>query len=142
MVTICIRREICIPSSVAWNIISDLDNEPKYWREMKSVKRLRTINQNVIEREVIISYINSRFREIVTLAPKDLIEVKIIAGPLHGTKTIALNNIGNKTCIDVCWNIKLTGFLGVFAPIAKIYIAQQTADALKRRAKTTEHQHS
>lgn len=139
MVTIHISREICATLDAVWNIVSDLDKEPTFWREMKSVQHLRQMNHNIIEREVVISYRNSKCKETVVLNPKYSIEVKITEGPLKGTKMIELNPLQQyKTRIDIIWNVKFEGILKIFTIIAKRHIARQTDDALERISKAIE----
>jgi hypothetical protein len=73
------------------------------------------------------------------LNPKKSIEIMITEGPIKGTKTVMLSPSGNlKTRIDVVWNIKLAGFLGVFAGMVPRHIATGTDEALARIAKAVE----
>lgn len=139
MVTIHISREICATLDVVWNTVSDLDKEPTFWREIKSVHHVRQMNHNIIEREVVISYRNSKFKETIALNPNYSIEVKITEGPLKGTKIIKLNSLQQcKTRIEIIWNVKFEGILKIFTIIAKRHIAQQTNDALERISKAIE----
>jgi hypothetical protein len=63
----------------------------------------------------------------------------IIDGPIRGTKIVTLRPLGNlKTKVDVVWNIKLAGFLGVFTGMVKRHIAEGTDEALARIAKAVE----
>jgi hypothetical protein len=63
----------------------------------------------------------------------------ITEGPIKGTKIVLLNPLDNhKTRIDVIWNIKLAGFLGVFTGIVKRHIAKGTDEALVRIAEAVE----
>ncbi|HJU35558.1 MAG TPA: SRPBCC family protein [Nitrososphaera sp.] len=139
MAIIHVTREISAPQDKVWGIISNLDKEPTYWHGMKSIRNVGRKGANIIEREVIILYRNSKCKEIVMLNPQHSIEVKIIEGPLHGTKTIKLYSRGqDKTTIDITWNVKLVGLLQVFTLIVKRYMARQTQKALKRIAKVVE----
>jgi hypothetical protein len=139
MVIIHLMREISAPRDKVWNIISNLDKEPSYWQEMKSIRNIALTDTNIIEREVIISYRNSKCRETVMLNPKSSIEVKITEGPLNGSKTIKLISAEqDKTIIDILWNVKLVGLLEVFALIVKRYIAKQTQKALEGIARVAE----
>jgi hypothetical protein len=139
MVIIHIMKGISAPLDKVWSTISDLDKEPTYWHGMKSIKNMGWTDANIIEREVIISYRNSKCRETVVLNPKCSIEVKITEGPLHGTKTIKLNSVKqDKTIIDIIWDIKLVGLLEIFTSIVKRYIARQTEKALEGIAKAAE----
>jgi hypothetical protein len=73
------------------------------------------------------------------LNPKKSVEIMITEGPIRGTKTVTLSPLGNlKTRIDVVWNVKLTGFLGLFTGMVKRHIAEGTDEALFRIAKAVE----
>jgi hypothetical protein len=139
MIIIHIAREISAPLDRVWSSISDLDKEPTYWHGMKSVKNMGRTDANIIEREVIISYRNSKCRETMVLNPKYSIEAKITEGPLHGTKTIKLIPAEqDKTIIEIIWNIQLVGLLEIFSLLVKRYIAIQTEKALEGIAKAAE----
>lgn len=138
MITINASREMDAPIDRLWNIIADVDNEPKYWRGTKTVKNISR-SDNKIEREVTIAFKDSKCRQTVLLNPKKSVEIMITEGPIKGTKTVLLNPLDNhRTRIDVVWNIKLAGFLGVFTGMVKRHIAKGTDEALVRTAKAVE----
>jgi ribosome-associated toxin RatA of RatAB toxin-antitoxin module len=138
MITINASREVSAPLDRIWNVVADVDNEPEYWRGTKTVKNISKAG-NKIEREVTIAFKDSKCRQTVVLNPKKSVEIMIIEGPIKGTKTVVLNPSDNhKTRIDVVWNIKLTGFLGVFTGMVKRHIAKGTDEALARIAKAVE----
>ena len=92
-----------------------------------------------IEREVTITFKDSKCRQTVLLNPKKSVEIMITEGPIKGTKIVLLNPLDNhKTRIDVVWNIKLAGFLGVFTGMVKRHIAKGTDEALVRIAEAVE----
>jgi ribosome-associated toxin RatA of RatAB toxin-antitoxin module len=138
MVTINASREVSASLDRTWNIVADVDNEPQYWHGTKTVKNISKAG-NKIEREVTISFKDSKCRQTVVLNPKKSVEIMITEGPIKGTKTVMLNPAGNlKTRIDVVWNIKLAGFLGMFTGMVKKHIAEGTEEALARIAKAVE----
>ncbi len=137
MVTISTKREIAAPLDRVWDIISDVDNESKYWHGTKSVKNISK-NGNVIEREVVIAFKDSKTLQTVTLKPKQAVEVKITQGPLTGTKVVSVNPAGDKTRVDVVWDIKLSGLFGMFTGMVKKHIAEGTEQALDRIAEEVE----
>jgi ribosome-associated toxin RatA of RatAB toxin-antitoxin module len=138
MITVNASREMSAPVDRIWNIVADVDNEPKYWRGTKTVKNISKA-ENKIEREVTIAFKDSKCRQTVLLTPKKLVEIMITQGPIRGTKTVLLDPLDNhKTRIDVVWNIKLTGFLGLFTGVVKRHIAEGTDEALFRIAKAVE----
>ena len=131
MVRIEVSREINAPIEKVWKIVSDMDNEPKYWHGTKSVKNLN-VSGNAITREVIIAFKNSKCMETVVLNPMKSIEVKITEGPMKGSKIITLNDASGKTTVDVVWDIKLSGMMSMFTGMVKGHIEQGTKDALER----------
>src|SRR5918999_6409293 len=138
MITFNASREMSASVDRIWNIVADVDNEPKYWRGTKTVKNISKA-ENKIEREVTIAFKDSKCRQTVLLNPKKSVEIMITQGPIRGTKTVLLNPLDNhKTRIDVVWKIKLTGFLGLFTGIVKRHIAKGTDEALVRIAEAVE----
>ena len=138
MITINTSREISASIDRIWNIIADVDNEPKYWHGTKTVKNISRDN-NRIEREVTIAFKDSKCRQTVLLNPNKSVEIIITQGPIKGTKTIMLHPLDNrKTRIDVVWKIKLTGFLSIFSGMVKGHISKGTDEALVRIAEAAE----
>ena len=136
MIAIQVSRELAAPLDKVWEIIADVDREPEFWHGTKSIKNIKKIGK-IIEREVIISFRNSICKEIVTIDPKKSVKIRIIDGPMKGTKNIIINDVGNnKTRIDVEWDIKLAGFLGMFTRMVKKHISEGTEEALERISKT------
>ncbi len=137
MVTINASREVSAPLDRVWDIVADVDNEPQYWHGTKTVKNINR-NGNTIEREVTIAFRDSECRQTVVLDPKKSVEITITEGPMKGTKVVTLSPSGSNTKIDVVWNIKLAGFLGMFSGMVKKHIAEGSEDALERIAKAVE----
>lgn len=134
MVTIQVTRDIRAPLEKVWVIVSDIDNEPAYWRGTKSIKNISK-NGNVTEREVIIAFKESKCKETVVLDAKKSVKVNITEGPMKGSKIIALESAGNsKTTVQVLWDIRLSGFARVFTAMIKKHIKQGTEEALERIA--------
>jgi polyketide cyclase/dehydrase/lipid transport protein len=132
-----ISREIPASLDKVWGIISDIDNEPRYWHGTKSVKNINK-DGNTVEREIVIAFRESRCRELVVLDPKKSVKANIIDGIMRGTeKNIIINSNGtNKTRINVIWNLRISGFKKMFAMMIKKHIKQGTQDALTRITNT------
>jgi ribosome-associated toxin RatA of RatAB toxin-antitoxin module len=136
VIAIQVSRELAASLDKVWEIVADVDREPEFWYGTKSIKNTKKIGK-IIEREVVISFRNSICKEIVTLDPKKSVKISIIDGPMKGTKNIMINDVGNnKTRIDVIWDIKLAGFLGMFTRMVKKHISEGTEEALERISKT------
>jgi carbon monoxide dehydrogenase subunit G len=137
MVAINASREVSAPISRVWQTVADVDNEPSYWHGTKAVRNIRK-SGNTIEREVTIAFRDSKCLQTVVLNPERSVEIAITDGPMKGTKKLTLTPVGDKTRIDVAWDVKLAGFLGMFTGMVKKHIAEGTEDALERIAKAVE----
>lgn len=132
MAVIQTSRDINTKIDNLWDVISDVDKDPDYWHGTRSVKNIKK-EGNSIERETIISFKESKSKEIVTLYPKYQTTTEIVEGPLIGGKTITLEKMDeNNTRINVKWDIHLNGFLGPFTFIVKRHILKGTEEALNR----------
>ena len=132
MTVIQTSRDINTKIDNLWDIVSDVDKDPDYWYGTRSVKNIKK-EGNSIERETIISFKESKCKEIVTLYPKYQTTTEIVEGPLIGWKTITLDKIDeDNTRINVKWDIHLKGFLGPFTIIVKRHILKGTEEALNR----------
>jgi len=99
--------DINAPIDRVWDIISDLDNEPKFW---KGIKETRMISRdgNVVTREITIAFRDSKCMQKITLKPKD-------GGSL----------------LEVNWDVKMSGLAGMFTGMIKKHIRNGTEQALE-----------
>lgn len=130
MALIEISTEINAPSDKVWDIISDLDNETKYW---KGTKQIRNISKegNKITREITLVFRDSKCMQQITLSPKEKIEAVFTDGLLKGTKTIILKPKEKGVSLEAVWDIKLSGMMGMFTGIVKKHIRNGTEQALQ-----------
>ena len=134
MVLIHASRDVTASLDSVWDVIADIDREPEFWHDTKSIKNISKTG-NIVEREVVIAFRNSICREIVELDAKKSIKVKIIEGPIKDKKSIALKTIENNTTrINVEWDIKIDGLFGIFTGMIKKHILKGTEEALERVA--------
>ena len=136
MVQIQASVEIDAPVDKVWNIISNLDSEPKFWKGTKEVRNISK-NGNTITREVTIAFKDSRCMQTVTLYPKEKIQIQFTKGVIEGTKTLILAQKDNKTKLDVLWDMKLTGMMGMFTGMIKKHIqsgSEQALDSIKQES--------
>ena len=127
-----INSSIDVNASIekVWNIISDLDNEPKFW---KGTKESRTISKdgNVVVREIIIAFRDSKCMQKITLYPKEKIYAEFTDGILKGSKTLNLKSKENSLWLEVEWDIKMTGLAGMFTGMLKGHVKGGTEQALE-----------
>jgi carbon monoxide dehydrogenase subunit G len=131
-------KKIYAPVSEVWKILSDIDREPEFWHGTKSIKNISK-SDNKVEREVVIAFKNSVCKETVTIVPMKSITTDITEGPLKGKKVVVINPDGDKeSVVDVEWDIRLSGFMGIFSKMVKKHILEGTNDALNRISKVVE----
>ena len=127
-----INSSIDINASIekVWNIISDLDNEPKFW---KGTKESSTISKdgNVVVREIIIAFRDSKCMQKITIYPKEKIYAEFTDGILKGSKTLNLKSKENSLWLEVEWDIKMTGLAGMFTGMLKGHVKGGTEQALE-----------
>jgi ribosome-associated toxin RatA of RatAB toxin-antitoxin module len=127
-----INTSVDITASVdtVWNIISDLDSEPKFW---KGTKETRTISKdgNVITREIIIAFRDSKCMQKITLQPKEKIHAEFTKGIIKGSKTLILKPKENNLTLEANWDIKMSGLAGMFTGMIKKHVKSGTEQALE-----------
>ena len=130
MATIEVTVEINATDDKVWEIISDIDNEPKFWKGTKNVKNLSK-NGNVIHREVTIAFRDQKCLQEVTLEPKRKIDAKFTKGIINGSKTMTISTKENKTILVTSWDMKLSGIMGMFTGVIKNHIKSGTEQAMQ-----------
>ena len=133
-------REISSPIDQVWNVVSDIDNETKYWSTFKAIKNINTTTVNMTakttEREVTIEtgpLGESVTHQFVTVNPEQyVVETNITEGPVTGTRTLTLSPSSNTnaTRIDALWNVDLSGIPVFGRGFAKEGILRTTEEAL------------
>jgi len=64
--------EINAPAEKVWDLVSDIDNEPKFWNGTKEVQNISKEGNTVI-REIIIAFRDQKCQQEVTFYPKEKI---------------------------------------------------------------------
>ena len=119
-----------MPQKTKFEIISDIDNEPKFWKGTKNVKNISK-KDNVIHREVTIAFRDQKCLQEVTLEPKRKIDAKFTKGIINGSKTMTISTKENKTILVTSWDMKLTGIMGMFTGVIKNHIKSGTEQAMQ-----------
>jgi len=131
-------KKIHAPVSEVWKVLSDIDREPEFWHGIKSIKNISK-SGNIVEREVVIAFKNSVCKETVTIVPMESITTDITEGPLKGKKVVVINRDDEKaSVVDIEWDIRLSGFMGIFSRMVKKHILEGTNDALNRISEEVE----
>ena len=126
-----IKASVIINATVdkIWEIISDINNEPEFWKGTKSI---RNISQkgNTTKREITIAFKDKKCLQDVTLYPKEKVEAIFTKGIINGRKTVTIQNIDGACTLEAVWDIKLSGMMGMFTGMVKKHIQSGTEQAL------------
>ena len=113
-----------------WEVIVDLDNEPKFWKGTKEIRNISS-DGNKIKREITIAFRDQKCMQDVTIFPKQKIEAKFTKGIIKGDKILSLNQTSNGCNLEADWNIKLSGMMGMFTGMITKHIQSGTEQALQ-----------
>ena len=130
MASIEVETEINATPEKVWEIVSDIDNEPKFWKGTKEVRNLEK-DGNMIKREIIIAFRDQKCMQEVTLEPKERIRAKFTKGIIDGEKVVSVFQRDEKTILQTVWNIRLTGMMGMFTGMIKKHIKSGTEQAMQ-----------
>ena len=122
--------EINVPAEKVWDLVSDIDNEPKFWKGTKEVRNISR-EGDVVNREIVIAFRDQKCQQKVTLYPKEKIVAVFTKGIISGSKTVKLVPQENQTLLEAKWDIKLTGMMGMFTGMIKKHIRSGTDLALQ-----------
>ena len=130
MAIIKVEVEINATVDKVWDVVSDIDNEPKFWKGTKEIKNISK-EGNTVNREITIAFRDQKCLQEVKMYPKEKIEARFTKGIINGEKTISLISKEEKTILCALWDIKLTGMMGVFTGMIKKHIKSGTEQAMQ-----------
>jgi uncharacterized protein YndB with AHSA1/START domain len=139
-----VSREISGPIDQVWNVVSDIDNETKYWPTFKTINNINmtgiNMTANITEREVTLltgPLGETTTHQLITVNSEQfVVETNITEGPVTGIRVLTLSPSSNTntTKIDVFWNIDLSGIPIFGRGFAKDGIMRTTEEALSNIA--------
>lgn len=112
-----IEVEVEINASVdkVWDIVSDIDNEPKFWKGTKEIKNISK-EGNTINREITIAFRDQKCLQKIKLEPKEKIEALCIVISGTGSRGGAGSGCGNAGKCARCPSISVgTGSSSIFS---------------------------
>ena len=122
-----------------WDIISDLDNEPEFWKGTKETKIISR-EGNVITREIVIAFRDSKCMQKITIQPKEKIYAEFTEGIIKGSKTLKLKPKDDSSVLEANWDIKMSGLAGMFTGMIKKHIrsgTEQAIESIKQKAENS-----
>lgn len=140
MVEIKVKLQIDAPIEKVWDVISRVDDDPKFWN---LTKRIRNISkkENEIIREVIVGKVE-KCHQKVTLVPKEAVHILWTKGVITGTKDFVLISLGSATLLEVSMDYNLSGLARFFSGGIKEELqieAELAVDLIKERAEGRPH---
>ncbi len=138
MVSIKASCDVDASADKVWEIVSDVDNDPKYWKGLSSVRNIRK-EENLVERDVKVGFMGNEARQTVKLNPKVSIDITMTKGPMKGTRQMKLiQSDDKKTKLLVEWDFQFSG-VPIFARgFVKSQIENVTKEALEKIAGAAE----
>ena len=135
-----IKTSVMINSSQEkiWNVISDIDNEPKFWKGTKEVKNISN-GGNRISREIPLAGRERKWLHAGTITPNETIHAIFTIGGRVGEKILTLKNNGDSCELEAVWDVKLSGMMGMFTGMIKKHIKSGTEQALQAIKKEVEN---
>ena len=121
-----------------WDIISDIDNEPKFWKGTKEIKNISK-DENHISREITIAFRDQKCLQDVTIIPKETIRAVFTEGVIVGEKILTLKKVNDSCELEAIWDVKLSGMMGMFTGMIKKHIKSGTEQALLAIKKEVEN---
>lgn len=140
MVEIKIKAQIDAPVEKVWEIISKVDDDPKFWNLTKAIRNISK-SQNEIVREVRLGKMDKCHQKI-TLVPNDKVSIHWTKGIIKGTKNIALTPLGSSTLLEVQMDYIISGPAGLFPGRIKEELqieAEIAVDLIKEKAEGKPH---
>ncbi|RNJ79290.1 MAG: SRPBCC family protein [Nitrosopumilus sp. H8] len=137
MARIKVDAGIDAPAGRVWEVISDIDSEPRFWKGTKSVRNISK-SGNTTTREITIAFRDQKCMQTVTLEPESRIVAKFTKGVIDGEKTISLEPAGTGTVMHVVWDIQMTGMMGMFTGMISRHIKKGTEQAVQAIKKEIE----
>ena len=107
-----IKAAIEINASVdkVWEVVSDFDNDPKFWTSITSIRNISHEN-NVVKREVTLAKTN-KCLQTITFYPKEKVHTEWTKGIIKGTKDVILTPRGSGTYLESVLDYKFSGMAG------------------------------
>ena len=126
-----IKASVMINSTIdtIWEIISDIDNEPRFWKGTKSVRNISN-EGNTTTREITIAFKDKKCMQNVTLFPKERVEALFTDGIIKGQKIVSLEQTDDGCKLEAVWDVKLSGMMSMFTVMIKKHIQSGTEQAL------------
>jgi hypothetical protein len=141
MVEIKVKAQVDAPIDKVWEVISRVDDDPKFWNLTKSIRNISK-KQNEIVREIIVGKVDKCNQKII-LVPKEAVHILWTKGVITGTKDIILTSLGNATLLEIKMDYTISGLARFFPGSISEELQIEAAialDMLKEKAEGRPHE--
>ena len=121
--------EVSAPRGRVWDLISDLDAEPRFWRGTRSVRNISRDGNRAV-REVTLAFRGQKCMQEVLLEPPSRVRAVFTEGVLGGTKLLEVEERGGSSLLRAEWDVRLAGPLAPFSAVVAGHIRGGTERAL------------
>ncbi|MGI0068748.1 MAG: SRPBCC family protein [Nitrosopumilaceae archaeon] len=122
VIEIKVRLQIDAPLDKVWHVVSKVDDDPQFWKNITYVKNTSK-DRNIITREVVLGN-DIKCSQRITLFQKEGIHVRWVKGVMTGIKDILLISLDKATLVEVQMNYKISG-------VAQLWYRKITKDLQK-----------
>ncbi len=107
MVEIKIKVQIDAPIEKVWDVVSKVDEDPKFWNLMKAIRNISKSEKGIV-RQVTLGK-TEKCHQKITFLPNEAVHVLWTKGVITGEKDIVLNSLGNATLLEIKMDYKISG---------------------------------
>lgn len=138
--TIMKTREVRANLDSVWKVVSDTENEERYWTNLRDVKVVKRDGNTIVrEAKVGPSGFAQRSKQTIILEPMSAVGLTMTSDALDGERTIRLAPAGEDgTRIEVVWKLRPKNVPRFVEGILKDQIAAVTDLALAKIANSVE----
>lgn len=140
MVEIKVKVQVDAPLEKVWEVISNVNDDPKYWTLMKGIRNISK-GEREISREVTLGK-TEKCGQTVIFSPIESLRVLWTKGVIRGTKDFVLTPLGKGTLLEISMDYKISGPARFFPGriTDELHMeAEIAADLIKEKAEGRPH---
>ena len=107
MVEIKVKVQIDAPIEKTWEVISNVNDDPKFWTIMKAIRNISK-GENEMTREVTLGQ-TEKCMQTITFAPRESMHVLWTKGVIKGRKDFILTPLGKGTLLEINMDYDISG---------------------------------
>ncbi len=141
MVEIKVKVQIDAPLEKVWDVISNVNDDPKFWTLMKAIRNTSK-SEKEVTREITLGK-TEKCAQTITFSPRESMRVLWTKGVIKGTKDFVLTPLGKGTLLEINMDYTISGPAKFFPGRVTDELhmeAEIAADLIKEKAEGRPHQ--